>query len=125
MACAGSLATLDVIEKEKVVQQAVRKGEIIRKRLEEIKERFEKVGDVRGLGMMRAMEFVEDRRSKTPAVKLRNEVVQQAFKKGVIMLGCGKSGIRLIPPLTIAEENVDRGMDILEECISKVIGGSK
>ena len=125
VACAGSMATLDVIEKEKVVQQAARKGEVMRKRLEEIKERFEMVGDVRGLGMMRALVFVEDRKSKTPAFKLRNEVGELAFKKGLILLGCGKSGIRLIPPLTIADENLDGGMDILEECISKVIGGSK
>ncbi|MCG7841080.1 MAG: aminotransferase class III-fold pyridoxal phosphate-dependent enzyme, partial [Methanomassiliicoccales archaeon] len=125
VACAASMATLDVIEKEKVVQQAARKGEMMRKRLEEIKERFEMVGDVRGLGMMRALVFVEDRNSKTPAFKLRNEVGELAFKKGLILLGCGKSGIRLIPPLTIAEENLDGGMDILEECIAKAVGGKK
>ncbi|MCG7845175.1 MAG: acetyl ornithine aminotransferase family protein [Methanomassiliicoccales archaeon] len=120
VACAGSMATLNVIEEENIVQQAARKGEMVRKRLEEIKSRFENVGDVRGLGMMRALEFVEDRRSKTPAIKLRNQVVELGYKGGLIMLGCGKSGIRLIPPLNIADENLDKGMDILEECISKV-----
>jgi 4-aminobutyrate aminotransferase len=120
VACAGSLATLNVIEEEDIVQQAARKGEMVRRRLEEIKSRFENVGDVRGLGMMRALELVEDRRSKMPAIKLRNQVVELGYRSGLIMLGCGKSGIRLIPPLNIADENLDKGMDILEECISKV-----
>ncbi len=120
VACASSLATLDVIEKEKVVQQAERKGVLMQKRLDEIKERFENVGDVRGLGMMRALEFVEDRKTKVPAVKMRNEVVSALLKNGVIALGCGKSSIRLIPPLTIDDKNLDTGMRLLEESIASV-----
>jgi len=125
VACASSLATLDVIEKEKVVEQAERKGVLMQKRLEEIKDRFEKVGDVRGLGMMRALEFVEDRSTKVPAVKLRDDVVHALLKKGVIALGCGKSSIRLIPPLTISEENLDTGMRLLEESIGAVVRDRK
>lgn len=125
MACASSLATLDVIEEEKVLQQAERKGDLMRKRLEEIKDRFENVGDVRGLGMMRALEFVEDRRTKAPAVKLRNEIVTAMLRKGVIALGCGKSSIRLIPPLTIGDENLDTGMRLLEESIDAVVRNRK
>ena len=125
VACASSLATLDVIEKEKVVEQAERKGVLMQKRLEEIKDRFEKVGDVRGLGMMRALEFVEDRRTKVPAVKMRDDVVSAMLKKGVIALGCGKSSIRLIPPLTIGERNLDTGMHLLEESIGIVVRDRK
>jgi len=121
VACASSLATLDVIEKEKVLEQAERKGDLMRKRLEEIKDRFENVGDVRGIGMMRALEFVEDRRTKAPAAKMRNEVVSAMLRKGVIALGCGKSSIRLIPPLTIGEGNLDTGMRLLEESIGDVV----
>jgi len=121
VACASSLASLDVIEKENVVEQAARKGVQMQKRLEEIKGRFESVGDVRGLGMMRALEFVEDRRTKVPAVKMRNDIVSALLRRGVIALGCGKSSIRLIPPLTISEENLDTGMHILEESISEVV----
>jgi 4-aminobutyrate aminotransferase len=120
VACASSLATLDVIEGEKVIEQAARKGDQMRKRLEEIKARFENVGDVRGIGMMRALEFVEDRRAKVPAVKMRNDVASVLLRKGVIALGCGKSSIRLIPPLTISEENLDIGMHLLEESIAAV-----
>lgn len=125
MACASSLATLDVIEKERVVEQAERKGDLMRKRLEEIKGRFENVGDVRGIGMMRALEFVEDRRTKAPAVKMRNDVVSVMLRKGVIALGCGRSSIRLIPPLTISEENLDTGMHLLEESIDAVVRDRK
>lgn len=125
VACASSLATFEVMEREKVVEQAERKGEFMRKRLEEIKGRFECVGDVRGLGMMRALEFVEDRRSKAPAVKMRNDVVSALLRKGVIALGCGRSSIRLIPPLTISEENLDTGMHLLEESIAVVVRDRK
>jgi len=121
LACAGSLATLDVIEEEKVVEQAARKGEMMRKRLEEIMGRFENVGDVRGLGMLRALELVEDRRSKTPAPKLRNEIVANLLRNGIVALGCGKSSIRLIPPLTISEKNLETGMHLLEESIDAAV----
>ena len=97
----------------------------MQKRLEEIKDRFENVGDVRGLGMMRALEFVEDRRTKVPAIKMRNEVVSLLLKNGVIALGCGKSSIRLIPPLTIGEKNLDTGMRLLEESIGAVVRDRK
>lgn len=125
VACASSLATFEVIEKEGVVKQAELKGDLMRKRLEEIKGRFENVGDVRGLGMMRALEFVEDRRTKVPAVKMRNDIVSALLRKGVIALGCGRSSIRLIPPLTISEENLDTGMHLLEESIAAVVRDRK
>ena len=125
MACASSLATLDVIKKEKVIEQAERKGLLMQKRLEEIKDRFENVGDVRGLGMMRALELVEDRRTKVPALKMRNDIVSVMLRKGVIALGCGRSSIRLIPPLTIGEENLDTGMRLLEESIGAVVRDRK
>jgi 4-aminobutyrate aminotransferase len=125
VACASSLATLDVIDREKVVEQAERKGVIMQKRLEEIKDRFENVGDVRGLGMMRALEFVEDRKTKVPAIEMRNDVVSALLRKGVIALGCGKSSIRLIPPLTIGEKNLDTGMRLLEESIGAVVRDRK
>jgi len=125
VACASSLATLDVIKKEKVIEQAERKGLLMQKRLEEIKDRFENVGDVRGLGMMRALELVEDRRTKVPALKMRNDIVSAMLRKGVIALGCGRSSIRLIPPLTIGEENLDTGMRLLEESIGAVVRDRK
>ncbi len=121
VACASSLATLDVIEREGVVEQAERKGAVMERRLLEIKDRFEAVGDVRGLGMMRALELVEDRRTKAPAAKLRTAILANMLRKGVIALGCGRSSIRLVPPLTIAEDNLDTGMRLLEESIAEAV----
>ena len=91
------------------------------RRLLEIKDRFENVGDVRGLGMMRALELVEDRRTKAPAAKLRTAILANMLRKGVIALGCGRSSIRLVPPLTIAEDNLDTGMRLLEESIAEAV----
>ena len=95
------------------------------KRLQEMMERFEPIGDVRGIGMMRALEFVEDRRTKTPAIKLRNEVVGNLLRMGVIALGCGRSSIRLIPPLTIEDANLDTGLRLLEESIGLAVRGGR
>ena len=72
---------------------AAKKGVHLRKRLDEMKEKYEQIGDVRGFGMLQAIELVEDRKSKTPACKLRDTVDQMCLKRGVITLGCGKSGI--------------------------------
>lgn len=125
LACASSLATLDVIEREGVIEQAERKGAFMHKRLQEMMERFEPIGDVRGIGMMRALEFVEDRRTKTPAIKLRNEVLGNLLRMGVIALGCGRSSIRLIPPLTIEDANLDTGLRLLEESIGLAVRGGR
>jgi 4-aminobutyrate aminotransferase len=74
--------------------------------------------------MMRALELVEDRRTKVPATKMRDEIVSALLRNGVIALGCGRSSIRLIPPLTISEENLDTGMRLLEDSIDAVVRSS-
>jgi len=123
LACAASLATLDVIEEEGLVKQAEKKGKHLRKRLEELKDRYEIIGDVRGFGLMQATEFVKDRKSKEYAVKERDEIEDLAFKRGLILLGCGRSAIRYIPPLTTSLEQIDTGVDILEGAIRDVSKG--
>jgi 4-aminobutyrate aminotransferase len=117
VACASALATIDAIEKEGLLAQAERKGRHLRKRLDEMKERYELIGDVRGLGLMQAAEFVKDRRTKEPACKERGEIEELCFKRGLIAIGCGRSGIRIIPPLNISMELLDSGLDVLEGAI--------
>ena len=80
----------------------------------EMKEKYEQIGDVRGLGMMQAIELVEDRESKTPACKLRDKVDELCMKRGLITLGCGKSGIRVIPPIITPIEQIDSGLDVFK-----------
>ncbi len=82
VACASALATLDIIEEERLLEQAERKGEHLRKRLEEMMERFEVIGDVRGVGMMQAVEFVTDRKTKEPAKHLRDDIASLCTKRG-------------------------------------------
>jgi 4-aminobutyrate aminotransferase len=86
-------------------------------RLSEVKERYQRVGDVRGLGLAWGVEFVKDRKTKEHDAKTRNRVVYEALRRGLVLLGCGKSAIRLIPPLVITEEQAKIGLDIFEEAV--------
>lgn len=119
IACSAAMATLDVIEKEKLVKRSERLGEHLRKRLDEMKEDNPIMGDNRGYGLMQATEFVKDPNSKSPSPEIADYVVQESFKKGVILLPCGVSGVRYIPPLTIEEEYLDKGLDIIGYVIKK------
>jgi 4-aminobutyrate aminotransferase len=125
VACASALATLDVIEKEGLVKTAEKKGRHLRERLEDFAEDYEIIGDVRGLGMMQATEFVKDRETKEHACQERDRIVETSFKRGLILLGCGRSAIRYIPPLTSSIEEIETGLDILEGAIKEADKGMK
>ncbi len=85
-----------------------------------MKENYEIVGDVRGMGLMIAAEFVKDKRTKEPAIKEQEAIIKHSFENGLILLGCGASTIRLIPPLTMSMENIEKGLDIFEDAIKTV-----
>jgi len=121
VACAASLATINVIEKEKLVENAALQGEYMHKRLKELEEKYEIIGDARGLGLMQATEIVKSKEGKEPYPKIRDEIIKRAYKKGLLLLSCGESGIRYIPPLCITREQVEAGMEILEEAIKETI----
>ncbi len=118
LACASSLATIDVIEQEGLVENSRKMGDHMGRHLDEIKEAHKSVGDHRGLGLMRAIEFVKP--DGSPDSKLRDKVETEAWKRGLILLGCGKSGIRFIPPLTIKENQVDGAMGVLRDAMKAV-----
>ena len=120
LACAAALATLEIIDSEKLAKVAEKKGRHLHRRLQELKEEYPIIGDVRGLGLMQATEFVLDRRTKEPAIKACNEMELLAFKRGLIIMGCGRSAMRYIPPLTITDEMLDAGVDVLEGVIRDV-----
>ncbi len=119
LACTAVNATLDVINKEKLMSRAEKRGKHMRKRLDEMKEDNPIMGDNRGLGLMQATEFIRDQKSKAPAPELSEFIVQESFKKGLILLPCGESTVRYIPPLCIKEEILDDGLDVLQEVIKK------
>lgn len=117
LACAAALATIELLETE-YLQNAAEMGEYTLDILAEIQARHPSIGDVRGKGLMIGVEFVLDRQSKTPAEKLRDRVVDLSFSMGLLLMGCGKSTIRIAPPLSVKKDEIDEAMSIFEEAIT-------
>lgn len=117
IACAAALTTLKLIEEE-YLQNAAEVGQYALDALEEVMARHPSIGEVRGIGLMIGVEFVKDRASKAVAEDLRDRIVDMAFERGLLTLGCGKSSIRISPPLNIRRDQIDEGLQILEEAIT-------
>ncbi len=117
IACAAALATLDLIQEE-YLQNAEEVGDYALDALNEISARHPSIGQVRGLGLMIGVEFVKNKQSKEPAHDLMERIVQRAFERGLLTMGCGKSTIRFCPPLSITKSEVDDGLEIFEESVS-------
>jgi 4-aminobutyrate aminotransferase len=116
---AASLATLRLLE-EKYIANAARLGEFIISQTAHWRERHKIVGDIRGKGLMIGIEIVRDQGTKERASDLRNQVVQLAFQRGLLVLGSGDTTLRLCPPLVIDEEQAEFAMRTLSECITEV-----
>jgi 4-aminobutyrate aminotransferase len=117
LACAAALATIDLLENE-YIQNAAEMGAYTLTRLREMAGRHPSMGDVRGYGLMIGVEYIKDVVTKEPAEKLRDRIVEQAFLRGLLLLGCGKSTIRLTPPLSVSKPEIDEALQIYEEAIS-------
>ena len=114
----ASVVALKTIEiTEKILPSVRRNSEIFAKRLAELRDKYDPVGDVRGLGMAWGIEFVKNRRTKEHNAELRDKVLLNALKRGLVLLGCGRSSIRLIPPLITPPDKIELGLGILEEAI--------
>ena len=115
--CAAALATLDVVEGE-LMANAVAMGKRLLAGVEKLAERHAAIGDVRGLGLMIGVEFVQDRGTREPAPQLVRDLVQRAFGHGLLLLGAGRSTLRLAPPLIIDAVDIDAGLAIIDECLT-------
>ncbi len=117
----AGIESLNYVKKNKraLVSGIKKKGNYVMKRLNEMKEVYSVVGDVRGIGLMIGVELVVDRKTKEPATKQRNMIIKEAFNRGLLLLPAGESTIRIIPPLTIHDKSLEHGMNIIEELISK------
>ncbi|MFO7572012.1 MAG: 4-aminobutyrate--2-oxoglutarate transaminase [Gaiellaceae bacterium] len=124
VACAAANAVLDVFEEENLVERAGVVGDVIRARMLAWKERWAEIGDVRGLGAMLAIELVRDRETKAPAPELTSSVIDEALHRGLLLLKAGVHGncIRVLCPLTIAEGELDEGLDVWEDALGSVLG---
>jgi 4-aminobutyrate aminotransferase len=114
---AAALATFRLLENG-LVENAARVGARLLAALRERFGRHECVGDVRGVGLMIGVEIVQDRASRTPAPERRERILEEAFRRGLLLLGCGKSTIRLAPPLVIDDRDADIAVAILDEAIA-------
>ncbi len=119
---AASLATIRLLE-TKYIANAARMGDYIMRRTAGWRERFRTVGDIRGRGLMIGIEFVRDQKTKEKAPEVRDQIVQAAFQKGLIVLGAGQNSLRISPPLLIDEEQTDFAFDTLEAIIASIEKG--
>jgi 4-aminobutyrate aminotransferase/(S)-3-amino-2-methylpropionate transaminase len=119
VACAAALAVLDEVSTDDFRARAEHIGDRLRSGLEGIAERIAAVGEVRGIGPMLALELVEDAETKEPAAALASATTAAARERGLILLSCGIYGnvIRILVPLVISDEDLDRGLEVLEEAL--------
>ena len=119
VAIAAALATIELLE-EKYIAQASAMGDYLLKCLEDWPRRHVLVGDIRGKGLMVGIELVKDRQSKQPATDERNQLLRRCFEKGLLVLGCGASTLRLMPPLSIERKQIDIALEILDRCLTRL-----
>jgi 4-aminobutyrate aminotransferase len=115
LAAAGGLATLEFMQSSKLGEKAVEKGNYLMKRLNELKDKYPIIGDVRGIGLMIGVELVEKDRS--PASARRDVIIKKALDGGLILLPAGDSVIRFVPPLIIKKTEIDSGLEIFETAL--------
>lgn len=118
IACAAALATLDLVEDE-LLENAATLGEYTLDALSEIQTRHKSIGQVRGKGLMIGVDFVKDQESREPAHDLRDKVEELAFQNGLLVMGCGKSTMRIAPALSIDKALIDEGLEKLESAITE------
>jgi 4-aminobutyrate aminotransferase-like enzyme len=119
---AAAAATIDVMEREDVPARSAARGAQLRARLDAMKETFDFIGDVRGMGLMQAIELVEDRKTKEPAPKKTGQLLEAAKRQGLLL---GKGGlygnvIRISPSMLVTESEISDGADRLERALREV-----
>src|SRR6478672_7006070 len=121
---AAALATLDVIEQEGLLAHSTEVGNYMMKRMADWPKKHRMVGDVRGRGLMIGVEIVKDKQTKEQAHDERDRIVELAFERGILFLGCGPNTVRISPPLVVSKDEADAAIDVLDECIAIVEKGA-
>jgi len=120
LCCAAALATLELVEREYAANAAA-VGEYFMARLKDLQKRFPVIGEVRGKGLMIGMELITDPASRAPARKLCEAVLTRAYHHGLLLLSCGQSTVRFIPPLMIDRGHVDEALALLEPALTEAL----
>ena len=121
LSCQAAMATIELLENN-LMKNAADMGKRLLEGLAELQKTYECMGDVRGKGLMVAVELVKDRTTKAPATGWRNKIINKAFEKGLLLLGCGENSIRFSPSLTVTADEVDVCLSIFEEAVRAEAG---
>ena len=119
VACAAALATIELLEGG-LCANAAAMGALLSAGARALADRHPAIGDVRGLGLMIGLELVRDRATREPDAELVHRLVDAAFARGLLLLGCGRSTLRLAPPLVVDAEDVDTGLELLDSCLGEL-----
>ena len=120
LCCAAALATIDLIERE-YCANAAKIGDYFMRKLRAFADKFDVVGEVRGKGLMIGIELVKDKTGKEPAKKLCDALITRAYHNGLILLSCGQSTVRFMPPLVIDEGDVDEAIELLDRSLTELL----
>jgi 4-aminobutyrate aminotransferase len=120
VACAAALATIELLE-EGLVENAAKKGALLKERLTALGTHHKTIADVRGLGLMVGVEFCRPDDNNTPDRQLRERVMQKCFEKGLLLLGCGESTLRFCPPLIVSADEVETAVGLFDEAIRQAV----
>lgn len=118
VSCQAALETIKLLE-ERLIKNAQRQGTYMLNQLKKMKYQYEIIGDVRGKGLMIAVEIVKNKHTKLQTPKKRDSIIQDCFRKGLLLLGCGESSVRFVPPLIITRKDADIALSIFEETLKK------
>jgi 4-aminobutyrate aminotransferase len=116
ISCVAALETIHVLQ-DGLMDSAATTGQYLMEELRTLQERHPLIGEVRGIGLMAGMELVRDRQTKEPAPAERERLVQEAFRRGLLLLGCGESTVRFCPPLVVTQAEVDTAVSILDDVL--------
>lgn len=119
LSCRAALATIQLIE-DRLMDNAARQGDYLLQGLQRMQKTIQCMGDVRGKGLMAGVELVKDRETKERAAQWRNQIVERAFTKGLLLLPCGENTVRFCPALTVSAEEVDECLALFEEAVREV-----
>lgn len=121
LSCVAGLKAIEITQE--LLKDVPRLGSILMARLKEMQDKYEAIGDVRGLGLMAGVELVKNRKTKEPAKEIRDKIIAECYRNGLIVIGAGAfhNIIRFLPPLNISEELLNRGLDIFEKAVKTTL----
>ncbi len=120
LACAAAMTMIEVIKEEKLLENAEKQGNYVLKWLQDLKQERKILGDVRGKGLMIGVEFVEDKETKKAGEDQARDVMIRCWRRGIAVITCGVSTLRLVPPLNITREVIDISLEIIGDVIKEV-----